>query len=129
MGHKHTKISHAPSQRQLRVGELLREVLTDTFLNAPIRDPLLTNLNITITQVLASRDLKQAKIFFVPFDQNSNDNSKMIEALNRATPFLRGQVAKRIRLRYTPSLRFELDRSMENASRIDALLEKTSAKK
>ncbi len=128
MGHKHTKISGAPSQRQLRVGELLREVLTDTFINAPIRDPFLANLNITITQVLASRDLKQAKIFFVPFGRDSTNSSQIIEALDRATPFLRGQVAKRVKLRYAPILKFELDRSLENASRIDALLEKTSAK-
>ncbi len=128
MGHKRTKISRGPSQRQLRVGELLREVLTDTFINAPIRDPLLTNVNITITQVLASRDLKQAKVFVIPFDQINIDSSQIIEALDRATPFLRGQVAKRANLRYAPLLKFELDRSMENASRIDALLEKTSIK-
>ena len=128
MGHKHTKISRGPSQRQLRVGELLREALTDTFIKAPIRDPLLANINITITQVLASRDLKQAKIFFVPFGQDINKSTEIIEALDRATPFLRGQVAKRVNLRYAPLLRFELDRTLENASRIDALLEKNSAK-
>jgi len=126
MGHKQTKTACGPSQRQLRVGELLREALTDTFIKAPIRDPLLANVNITITQVLASRDLKQAKIFFMPFAQ---DNSLQIkEALDRATPFLRGEVAKRVSLRYAPLLQFELDRSLENAGRIDALLEKTSAK-
>ena len=126
MGHKHSKTTRGPSQRQLRVGELLREALIDTFIKAPIRDPLLANVNITITQVLASRDLKQAKIFFIPFAHDNN--SQIVEALDRATPFLRGEVAKRISLRYAPLLRFELDRSLENASRIDALLEKTSAK-
>ena len=58
--------SRGPSQRQLRVGEVLREALTDTFARAPIRDPLLAGAVITITEVRPSPDLKQARIFVMP---------------------------------------------------------------
>ena len=117
--------SRAPSQRQLRVGELLREALTDTFSRAPIRDPILAGTMITVTEVRATPDLKQARIFVMPL--GGGDGAPVIEALCRAAPYLRTEVARRVKLRYAPALEFELDRSFDESSHIDDLLSEISA--
>ena len=112
--------SRAPSQRQLRVGELLREALTDTFQRAPIRDPILSGVAITVTEVRTAPDLKQARVFVMPL--GGGDGAPIVEALGRAAPYLRTEVARRVNLRYAPALEFELDRSFDESSHIDELL-------
>ena len=121
--------SRSPSQRQLRVGELLRDALTDTFTRAPIRDPLLAETPLTITEVRPSPDLKQARIFVMPLGGSCNDGdgAPVLEALRRAAPYLRGEVARRVKLRYAPALEFELDRSFDESNHIDDLLDKIAA--
>ena len=109
--------SRAPSQRQLRVGELLREALTDTFARAPIRDPALSGTPITVTEVRPSPDLKQARIFVMPL--GGGDGEAIVEALGRAAPYLRSEVARRVKLKFAPALTFELDRSFEESHHID----------
>ncbi|MDP7343123.1 MAG: 30S ribosome-binding factor RbfA [Alphaproteobacteria bacterium] len=116
--------SRAPSQRQLRVGELLREALTECFLRAPIRDPILAATAITVTEVRTTADLKQARIFVMPL--GGGDGAAVIEALRRAAPYLRSEVARRVKLRYAPALEFELDRSFDESSHIDDLLNEIS---
>ncbi len=112
--------SRAPSQRQLRVGELLREALTDTFARAPIRDPALSGIPITVTEVRPSPDLKQARIFIMPLGGGGGE--AVVEALRRAAPYLRSEVARRVKLKFAPALTFELDRSLEESRHIDELL-------
>jgi ribosome-binding factor A len=116
--------SRAPSQRQLRVGELLREALTECFVRASIRDPILAATAITVTEVRATADLKQARIFVMPL--GGGDGAAVIEALRRAAPYLRSEVARRVKLRYAPALEFELDRSFDESSHIDDLLNEIS---
>ena len=118
--------SRAPSQRQLRVGELLREALTDTFQRAPIRDPILSGVAITVTEVRTAPDLKQARVFVMPL--GGGDGAPIVEALGRAAPYLRTEVARRVNLRYAPALEFELDRSFDESSHIDELLNKLPAR-
>ncbi len=118
--------SRAPSQRQLRVGELLREALTETFARAPIRDPVLAGTAITVTEVRPSADLKQARIFVMPL--GGGDGQAVVEALSRAAPYLRSEVARRVNLRYAPALEFELDRSFDESSHIDDLLDQVSSR-
>jgi ribosome-binding factor A len=120
--------SRGPSQRQLRVGEVLREALTDTFARAPIRDPLLAGAVITITEVRPSPDLKQARIFVMPLGGGDGGGAPVVEALRRAAPYLRGEVARRVNLRFAPALEFELDHSFDETSHIDQLLNTIAAR-
>ena len=118
--------SRAPSQRQLRVGELLREALTDTFQRAPIRDPILSGVAITVTEVRTAPDLKQARVFVMPL--GGGDGALIVAALGRAAPYLRTEVARRVNLRYAPALEFELDQSFGESSHIDELLNELPAR-
>ena len=97
-----------PSQRQLRVGEEIRHALSEVLGEASLRDPDLAGAAITVTEVRLSPDLKNATAFVMP--------------LGGAEPFLRGELARRLKLRFTPRLGFEPDLSFDNAGRIDALL-------
>jgi ribosome-binding factor A len=124
MARGNTPKSRAPSQRQLRVGEVLREALTDTFARASIRDPILSGVAITVTEVRPSPDLKRARIFVMPL--GGDDSAPVIEALGRAAPYLRSEVARRVNLRHAPVLDFELDRSFDETSHIDELLNRLS---
>lgn len=110
----------APSKRQLRVGEELRHVLAQVLLRDALRDPALAGVSITVTEVRASPDLKNATAYVLPL--GGVDADEVVAALKRAAPYLRGQVAHEVDLRYTPTLSFEADRSFEQAERIDELL-------
>lgn len=110
----------APSKRQLRVGEELRHVLAHVLMRDDLRDPALAGVSITVTEVRASPDLKNATVYVLPL--GGVDADEVVAALKRAAPYLRGQVAHEVDLRYTPTLSFEADRSFEQAERIDQLL-------
>jgi ribosome-binding factor A len=110
----------APSQRQLRVGEEIRHSLVQIFARGELRDPELAEAAVTVTEVRVSPDLKAATVFVTPF--GGGDAAALIKALKRAAPFLRRELARSAVLRVAPSLRFEPDRSFENATRIDLLL-------
>lgn len=109
-----------PSQRQLRVGEALRHALSGIFERSNLRDPALRNASITVTEVRASPDLKNATAFVMPLGGEAADD--IVEALTRAAPFLRGLIAREVELRHVPRLQFELDRSFGQADHVDALL-------
>jgi ribosome-binding factor A len=109
-----------PSQRQLRAGELIRHALMDILAREEFDDPDLHGKSITITEVRASPDLKQATAFAAPL--GGQDMAKTIEALNRAAGFLRGRLSKEVDMRYTPQVRFIADDSYDEARRIDQLL-------
>lgn len=108
-----------PSQRQLRVGEELRHVLADILRRADFRDPALMDMNVTVTEVRISPDLKNATVFVIPL---GGGNPELIAALNRASVFLRSQVASAVRLQHVPRLSFQADSSFEYASKIDRIL-------
>lgn len=110
----------APSQRQLRVGEELRHTLAEVFERDSLRDPDLQGQTITVTEVRASPDLKNVMVYVMPLGGENIDG--VVAALRRASSYLRGEIARRLRLRNTPRLSFEADRSFEQASHIDELL-------
>jgi ribosome-binding factor A len=112
----------APTQRQLRVGEEIRHALAVVFERGDIRDPALQGVLITITEVRISPDLKNATAFVIPLGGNRQDALDAVEALNRASPFLRRCIAKSVQLRYAPEVKFSVDTSFEQAKRIDQLL-------
>jgi ribosome-binding factor A len=110
-----------PSQRQLRVGEMLRHALAEILTRADIADPELEGRYITVTEVKCSPDLRHATAFARPFGTDENGPA-IIKALNRHQRYLRGELARRVDLKYTPDLTFRLDESFDEAERIDALL-------
>ena len=110
----------APSQRQLRVGEEVRHALAWIFERGEIRDPGLGDAAITVTEVKISPDLRNATAFVMPL--GGEHVTDVIEALNRAVPFVRRQVGKAVQLRRLPNLTFVADGTFDEAERIDDLL-------
>jgi len=110
-----------PSQRQLRVGEMLRHALAGILTRSDIADPELEGRYITVTEVKLSPDLRHATVFARPFGTDE-DGPALIKALNRHQRYLRGELGQRIDLKFTPDLTFRLDESFDEAERIDALL-------
>ena len=113
--------SGAPSQRQRRVGEIIREALSESLARGQLRDPILSQMHLTVTEVLPAPDLRSATVYVMPL--GGERKAEAIEALARAAGFLRGEVNRRVRLKFSPMLHFELDRSFENAERMDRLLD------
>jgi ribosome-binding factor A len=109
-----------PTQRQLRVGEELRHALVHTIDRAHFRDPDLMGVSITITEVRVSPDLKNATAFVTRLGGENVDN--LVAALKRAAPYLRGQIAKAVKLRVVPMLSFAADTSFDYASYINNIL-------
>ncbi len=110
-----------PSQRQLRVGELVRHALADVLTRASVRDQDLDGVLVTVAEVRLTPDLRHA-VAFVSLMGN-DDPKKIVEALNRNARFFRGQVAPALRqMRNIPDLQFRIDSRFDDDSRIDALL-------
>jgi ribosome-binding factor A len=109
-----------PSQRQLRVGEELRHALAAIIGRGGLRDPALDGVQVTVTEVRISPDLKNAIAYVVPFAKG--DPVALAKALGHAAPYLRRQIAEAVRLRLVPQLRFEPDRSFDRAAEIERLL-------
>lgn len=111
----------SPTQRQLRVGEELRHALVRILGRGSLRDPELDGVQVTVTEVRVSPDLRNATAFVVPFGGGKAD--ALVAALNRAGGFLRAQFGRELKLRHVPGIQFEADRSFDHASRIDQLLQ------
>lgn len=110
-----------PSQRQLRVGELVRHGLSDILRKGDVLDPVLDRAVITVTEVSMSPDLKIATAFVAPMATSNPD--EIIDALNRHAKFLRGQLSPVLRqMKFMPQLRFRQDSSFENFEKIDRIL-------
>ena len=112
--------SKEPSQRQLRVGEEIRHALSTILLRGDLHDPDLADASITVSEVRVSPDLKHATAYVMPL--GGDHKVEALAGLRRAAPFLRGQVARAVRLKFAPNLRFEVDDRFDRAQRIDALL-------
>ena len=110
----------SPSARQRRVSEELRHALVRALSRARFADPALADVNITVTEVRVSPDLKNATAFVTPL--GGGQLGETVAGLNRASGYLRGLLAEELTLRYTPRLGFEPDRSFDEASRIDEIL-------
>jgi ribosome-binding factor A len=100
-----------PSQRQLRVGELIRRTLSDVLLRADVHDPDLNRHSITVGEVRTSPDLKVATAYVLPL--GGHDAQDALAALRRNTAELRHLVAKGLTLKYAPQLRFQLDETFD----------------
>lgn len=115
--------SKAPSQRQLRVGELVRHALTQVLQRGEIPDPLLERTVISITEVAMSPDLKIGTVYISPL--GIDDPQPVIKALAQNQKLIRGRISPALRqMKYMPEFRFRADTSFDNYARIDALLHK-----
>ena len=117
----------APSQRQLRVGELIRHALAEAIQRGDVHDPALEGTIVTVPEVRMTPDLRTATAFVVPLGGKGGD--AIVEAFERNAKYLRGVVAKKVNLRYAPDLRFRLDTSFDEGDRIDALLRRPEVKR
>jgi len=114
------KTSSGPSQRQLRVGELLRHALSEILTRGEVRDPDLDGVSVTVTQVKPSGDIRHATVFVEPL--GGRNAKAIVEALNRHRGFIRGVMGKSVALKFTPELRFLEDTSFAEAEKIETLL-------
>jgi ribosome-binding factor A len=111
---------NGPSQRQLRVGEMLRHALADVLRRGDIRDPDLNGVSVTITQIKPSPDMRHATVFCEPL--GGQNAKQVIAALNKHKGYLRGEMGREIAMKFTPELRFVEDESFAEAQKIDDLL-------
>lgn len=104
----------------LRVGELVRHALSKVLTRGDIIDPVIENATITVPEVRMTPDLKLAKAYIMPLGGEGAD--ELVKALNKHTKFVRGRIAPEMNLKYAPDIRFYVDDTFDEASRIDALL-------
>ena len=116
-----------PSQRQLRVGELLRHALSDILRRGEVRDPDLVGVSVTVTQVVPSPDMRHARVFCEPL--GGKNAGPVIAALNRHKGFLRGEMGRMIALKFTPELHFVEDTSFAEAEKIEGLLKSSRVRR
>jgi len=109
-----------PSQRQLRVAELVKHALAQMLSRGEIHDDVLATHLVTVPEVRMSPDLKLATIYIMPL--GGKDVQPVLEALDRNKRFIRGEVAHAVNLKFAPDVRFMADETFDEASRIDALL-------
>ena len=119
---RHHKKDSAPggSQRQLRVGETVRHAVADILVDGSVHDSDLEGHIITVPEVRMSPDLKLATIYVMPL--GGRDTGIVIAALERNKKFLRGEVARRVNLKFAADLRFRVDDRFDEAERIEKLL-------
>lgn len=110
----------APSQRQLRVGELIRHAMAELLSRGEIQDDEVAAMMITVPEVRVSPDLKNATVYVTPLA--GGEPKAAVKALTRHARWIRGQVAHRINLKYAPDLVFRFDDRFEESARIDAIL-------
>ena len=103
-----------PSQRQLRVGELIRRALSEILMQGVIHDPDLNRISVTVSEVSASPDLKIATAYVCPLGGQGGEDLIALLAKNKSE--IRRSISKKLTLKYTPDLRFRID---ETFDRID----------
>lgn len=109
-----------PSQRMLRVGELVRHALAGLFARGEIEDDVLVGAVLTVPEVRMSPDLKLASAYVMPL--GGERAAEIVEALNRHQRFIRGRIAPELDLKYAPEVRFFVDETFEEFGKIDAIL-------
>ena len=120
--HQHHGRDQSPggSQRQLRVGELIRHEMADMLSRGAIHDPVVETHMITVPEVRMAGDLRLATIYVMPL--GGHNAKEVIEALDRNKRYIRGEIARRVNLKFAPEIRFRVDERFEEAERIEKLL-------
>jgi ribosome-binding factor A len=120
---RHQQRTHSanPSQRTLRVAELVRHALAEMLTRGDVHDPVIEGHMITVPEVQMSADLRLATVYVMPL--GGRDAKDVVAALDRNKRFLRGEIARRVNLKSAPDLRFRVDERFDEAARIDRLLQ------
>jgi ribosome-binding factor A len=127
MRQKHRDSSPTGSQRQLRVGELVRHAMAEMLTRGDVHDPVIEGHLITVPEVRMSADLRLATIYVMPL--GGRDAEEVVTALERHKKFLRAEIAHRINLNFAPDIRFRVDERFAEAERIDKLLRSPEVKR
>ncbi|HUZ32757.1 MAG TPA: 30S ribosome-binding factor RbfA [Xanthobacteraceae bacterium] len=118
--HQQRHQSAGGSPRQLRVGELVRHAVADMLSRGDIHDPVIEAHMITVPEVRVSPDLRLATIYIMPL--GGRDEQNVLDALENNKRFMRGEIARRINLKFAPDIRFRIDDRFDEAERIEKLL-------
>jgi ribosome-binding factor A len=118
--HQHRDQSVGASQRQLRVGELIRHELAAMLTRGEVHDPVIETHMITVPEVSMTADLRLATIYIMPL--GGRDEKEVLDALERNKRYLRGEIARRVNLKFAPEIRFRIDERFDEAERIEKLL-------
>ncbi|HYN00264.1 MAG TPA: 30S ribosome-binding factor RbfA [Aestuariivirgaceae bacterium] len=119
--------SNAPSQRQLRVGELIRHELAGVFTRGETGDPALERIGVTVVEVAVSPDLRIATAYVRPFVQATGE--ELLTAIERNRKYIRGLISPRLRMKFMPELRFRLDTTLDYAAHVEELLKDPSVRR
>ncbi|MGE0563325.1 MAG: 30S ribosome-binding factor RbfA [Pseudolabrys sp.] len=121
---KHRDAGPNASQRQLRVGELVRHAIAELLTRGDVHDDVIESHMITVPEVRMTADLRLATIYIMPL--GGRDGIAVLKALDRNKKFLRGEIAHKVNLKFAPEIRFRLDERFDEAERIDKLLRSPS---
>ena len=117
-----SKNNSIKSQRQLRVGEELRHLISNVLLRQTFYDQIIENNTITITEVSVSPDLKNASVYIMPLGGENKTN--VLDSLNKANGRIKKLISNNINLRQIPKLQFRIDETFEYARNIENILQK-----
>ena len=115
------------SQRQLRVGELVRHAMAEMLTRGDVHDPVIEGHLITVPEVRMTADLRLATIYVMPL--GGRDANEVVAAFERHKKFLRAEIAHRVNLKFAPDIRFRVDERFAEAERIDKLLRSPDVKR
>jgi ribosome-binding factor A len=118
--HRDREPTAGPSQRALRVGELVRHALSEMLTRGDVHDPVLEGRLITVPEVRMSPDLRMATIYVMPL--GGREIKEVLEALERNKRYLRGEISRHVNLKFAPDIRFRADERFDEAERIEKLL-------
>ena len=110
------------SQRQLRVGELIKQSLGQIFLKDEAKVPVLETKNITVTEVRMSSDLKNARAYVIPLGGKNTD--KAVSILTEFSHLIRKALSKKVDMKFLPKVHFVSDKSFDYAEKIETLIKK-----
>ena len=110
------------SQRQLRVGELIKQSLGQIFLRDEAKLPILETKNITVTEVRMSPDLKNARAYVIPL--GGKDSAKAVDILTEFSHLIRKALSKKIEMKFLPKVSFVSDKSFDYPQKIEKLIQK-----
>jgi ribosome-binding factor A len=114
------QLKGSAGQRQLRVGELIRHALAEMLTRGDVHDPVIQGHVITVPEVRMTADLRLATIYVMPL--GGRDVNDVVQALEDNKRFLRGEIARRVNLKFAPEIRFRADERFDEAERIEKLL-------
>ena len=120
MARHHNKPESGASQRQLRVGELIRHAVADVLARGEVPDQVISSHPITVPEVRMSPDLRLATIYVMPL--GGKDQEAVMAALERNKKLLRNEIVRRVQMKFAPEIRFRIDERFDEAERIDRLL-------